>query len=101
MSEFHLEPEDKCPTFIDSYRVTRRLAVEQAEAEYTVVIDGHEVPFGRQNAQWRDLLSRIECGDELWLTTSSDEEWEALRGVEGILLVRNEKVVGSIITAFN
>lgn len=101
MWELRFEPEDKQPRFIDGYRVTRQLSVEQVEAENVTFHDGQEIPFEHENPKWHALLAQMQEDDELWLTSSSDEQWDALMGFEGILLVRNGKVIGSLVTKLN
>lgn len=56
------------------------------------------VPFGFQYDQWRTLVDRMEPTDELWEFSSSVESWRALAGRRGICLVRDGRIVDSIIT---
>ncbi|TWT60891.1 hypothetical protein [Rubinisphaera italica] len=86
---------------IDGYRVVRQYTIEEAETEYAVKIRGKFVPFGYRNEQWRKLRAQMQEGDQLWLASSPDEEWDALMGFEGILLVRNGHVVNSFVTKMN
>ena len=75
-----------------------RITVEQAEAEHTP--PGLK-PFGLQNAKWEALKSRMRPGDELWTYQSPPDSWKAMHGRMGIALVRNGKVIDSILTAMN
>jgi hypothetical protein len=86
---------------IDGYRVVRQYTIEEAETDHAVKIRGKLVPFGYCNEQWRELRAQMQDGDHLWLATSPDEEWDALMGFEGILLVRNGLVVDSFVTKMN
>ena len=91
--------------YIDGYRVLRRLTVAEAEAEHMVVRGWlwwrTRTPFGYINDQWRTLVSHMVDGDELWFTSSPQEEWDRLMGNSGILLVRNGKVVDSLLLSLN
>jgi hypothetical protein len=75
-----------------------RITVEQAEAEHT---PPRLKPFGLQNAKWEALKSRMRPGDELWTYQSPPDSWKAMHGRMGIALVRNGKVIDSILTAMN
>ena len=86
---------------IDGHRVVRQLSIKEAEAEHSVNIDGEEVPFGYNNSRWRSLLRNMAEDDELWLASSAQEDWERLRGFEGILLVRDGKAIDSFVTFLN
>ncbi|MBM83630.1 MAG: hypothetical protein CMJ78_23985 [Planctomycetaceae bacterium] len=86
---------------IDGHRVIRQLSVAEAEAEHEVVIDGKPVPFGYSNARWRSLLAQFQDGDELWFSSSSNEDWDKCRGFEGIVLIRNGKAIDSFVTFMN
>ena len=86
---------------IAGYRVVRQYTAADAESEHGVKIDGEMIPFGYCNSQWRELLDQMQDGDQLWLASSPDEEWDALMGFEGILLVRGDSVVDSFVTKMN
>ena len=86
---------------IDGYRVVRQYTIDEAETEHAVRIRGKFVPFGYCNEQWCELLAQMQDGDQLWLASSPDKEWDALMGFEGILLVRNGIVVDSFVTTIN
>lgn len=75
-----------------------RITVEQAEAEHT---PPSLKPFGLQNAKWEALKLRMRPGDELWMYQSPPDSWKAMHGRMGIALVRNGKVIDSILTAMN
>jgi hypothetical protein len=59
------------------------------------------VPFGFSNHEWRELLTEMQDGDELWTFTTSDESWDNHAGRAGISLVRNGKEVFCIIGKMN
>lgn len=90
---------------IDGYVVERQLTVEQAESENKVTF-GHlwwkkQIPFGHRNDEWQKLLAGMIEGDQLWYYVAPKEDWDRLMGFEGILLVRDGKVVDSIVIAMN
>jgi hypothetical protein len=55
----------------------------------------------RHDRDWAELRGQWQQGDELWQFRTSDESWKRHRGWEGYALVRNEKVVGAVVTAQN
>ncbi|MCX6159543.1 MAG: hypothetical protein NTY74_16300 [Ignavibacteriae bacterium] len=84
--------------------LTRKLTIEEAETEHLVKDDrlGSEpVPFGFNNASWKQLLSMMQNGDELWEYCSPKKTWELLMGVAGIAILRNGEIVGAITTLEN
>src|SRR5262245_39467212 len=84
---------------IDGYPATRQYAnAEDAESENMVMINGKAVAFGYRNAHWRALIRTMQEGDELWHSISGLDE-NGLSGYEGMLLVRGDKVVDSLLLA--
>lgn len=82
----------------------KTLTVEQAEAEHMVTderLGQMPVPFGFCNAAWKDLVARMQPGDELWRFSSSAESWQRLGGCGGIALIRRGEVVASVLTDMN
>jgi hypothetical protein len=82
----------------------KRVTVAETEAAHMVQSDRlgpDAVPFGFQNGGWRALLAEMRDGDELWEFSSSRESWEHLAGRAGIALVRDGKVVASLVTMLN
>jgi hypothetical protein len=84
--------------FIDGYPATRRLTVDEAEVENLVDIDGRCVPFGYLFDKWKQLIGGMQEGDELWFSASGLDE-NGLSGYEAFLLVRDGKVIDSLLTA--
>jgi hypothetical protein len=82
----------------------RRVSVEQVEAAHMV---RHErlgtapVAFGFDNGRWRELITQMQDGDELWEYTSPAETWANMAGRAGYALVREGKIVGQITTLMN
>lgn len=55
------------------------------------------VPFGFCNDEWRDLVAKMQPGDELWEWEYSDVE-EDFSGREGFTIVRNGTTVDGMRT---
>jgi hypothetical protein len=82
----------------------QKLTVEEAEAQNTVTnhrLGPEPVPFGFDNAAWKNVIAQIQPGDELWQFASDAQSWRDLAGRAGISLVRNGEVVTSIVTMMN
>jgi hypothetical protein len=58
-------------------------------------------PFGYSNREWEALKAGMEPGDELWTFASSPASWRALAGSAGIALVREGRIVATIVTMQN
>jgi hypothetical protein len=93
------------PRSRDDYKDTRyQVTIAEAEANHIVLsakLGSDPVPFGFRNTSWRDLLSQMQEGDELWEFESSPHSWNNLAGRAGIELVRKGVVVGVIINRMN
>jgi hypothetical protein len=79
-------------------------SIEEAENENMVTdsrLGDSPVPFGFNNNEWRELLTKMQDGDELWTFSTSDESWDNLAGRAGVSLVRDGKTVYSIVTEMN
>ena len=79
-------------------------SIEEVEAEHMVTdsrLGNAPVPFGFNNNEWRELLDMKQAGDDLWTFSTSDESWDNLAGRAGISLVRDSKIIYSIVTAMN
>lgn len=57
--------------------------------------------FGRLDAQWQELLSAKQPGDEIWEFRSPPDTWRMLMGRAGVALVRNGEIVVAIVTIMN
>ena len=82
----------------------QQLTVDEAESAHQVSderLGPGPVPFGFMNRDWRALLAQMREGDEFWEFCSPPESWEHLAGREGIALVREGKVIGTILTLMN
>jgi hypothetical protein len=82
----------------------RKTSVSVAEAENMVEhpsLGPSPVAFGFSNAEWRELLNKMQETDELWEFSSGSDSWGNLAGRGGIALVRNGEIVDSIITIMN
>lgn len=79
-------------------------SIEEVEAENMVSderLGSKPVPFGFSHGLWRQLLSKMQPGDELWTFSTSEESWANMSGRAGISLVRNGKEVDCIIGKMN
>lgn len=56
-------------------------------------------PFGYSNSKWEALKARMQPGDELWTFSSSPASW--LAGSAGVALVREGRIVATIVTMKN
>jgi hypothetical protein len=84
------------------------ISVAEAEAAYPGIRDDRvkrfpdaAKPFGFKNAEWEDLKSEMQPGDELWTFSSSPASWQALAGRSGIALVRNGVPIKTLVGAMN
>jgi hypothetical protein len=81
------------------------LSIDEVESKESVLItkSGEEisVPFGRINSLWKDIKSEYKEGDCILFFTTSDSSWESLSGREGYVIVRDNKVINSILTELN
>ena len=98
--------DNPCPKSDDLIMswMQKRITVEEAEAANLVTderLGPDPVPFGFINDDWKKLLSLMREGDELWEFDSPPETWEKLAGRRGIALVRECRVLYTIITLMN
>lgn len=87
---------------------SRKTTVEEAEAAHPGVQDERTKrfpeaakPFGFQHAEWEALKAEMKPDDELWTFASPPDSWKKLAGSAGVALVRDGKVIGSIVTLRN
>jgi hypothetical protein len=85
-----------------------RITVAEAEARHSYKHDERakrypelKNPFGLLNPQWEALKGKMCPGDEIWTFSSPTETWRKLIGRGGIALVRDGKVISTIITRMN
>lgn len=82
----------------------RRVSVAEAEAAHLVSdeqLAPTPVPFGFMHTAWLTLLAQMQPGDELWEFRSPAHTWQHLCGHEGLVLLRQGKVVAQVLTAMN
>lgn len=91
-------------------RQRRRISVEEAESAHSPNEQDPErlrrfpelkKPFGFQNNKWEELKNLMEPEDELWEYCSDRRSWKQCMGTEGIVLVRNGRVIALIVTLYN
>jgi hypothetical protein len=75
--------------------LTKQLTVRQAEAKYLFDVKSTAFPFGYANEDWNNLKQSMIPGDELWEFCECAPNGETF---EGIKLVRQGKVVASIVS---
>ena len=87
---------------------SQKTTVEEAEAAYPGLQDERtkrlpEVakPFGFHHAEWEALKAAMKPSDELWTFASPPDSWKELAGSAGVALVRDSKVVRTIVTLMN
>ena len=81
-----------------------RITVEEAEQKHLVKderLGPEPIPFGFQYEEWLAFKEQIQDGDELLEFSSPPETWEHLCARAGICIVRDNKVVMSIVTIMN
>jgi len=86
------------PPSSEHYNFVERLTVPDAEAEYSVIIDGEPVAFGHCKKEWLSLLALMQDGDEIWRSSSPKSEWRRGSGTEFIVLLRDSTVVYQFLT---
>jgi hypothetical protein len=59
------------------------------------------LPFGYINGAWEDLKSQVRAGDCIYFFRSSEEGWQARAGWEGYVLIRDGKLVATMVTAMS
>ena len=85
------------------------LTVEEAELRNSSRIDDDRLtshpelsrPFCGLNQQWEELKAQIKPGDELWTFASSSDSWSHLAGRAGVALLRQTRVIASLVTIMN
>jgi hypothetical protein len=75
-----------------------RVTVEQVESQ--PILD-HDEPLNDALGEWRELKGVLQPGDELWTFRSPQEEWDRFMGWQGLVLVRDGKLLEVVVTAQN
>jgi hypothetical protein len=81
-----------------------KLTIAEAEAAHMVQderLGPDPIPFGFQHSRWRDLLSQMRDGDEIWSFASSPDSFEHNAGRAGTALVRNGQIVTVLTSIIN
>jgi len=82
----------------------KKTTAERAEQDHLVKDESLgpiPVPFGFQHERWLRFKSQMKDGDELWEFSSPPITWKLLVGRAGLSIVRNGKIVDSIVTMMN
>ena len=77
--------------------LTKRINLHTVEAAH--LYEGK--PFGRNNPAWERLKGQMVEGDQLWEFSSPADHWQHLCGRAGIALVRDGKILDSLVTMMN
>jgi hypothetical protein len=83
-----IEKDDFVPT---KELLIKKISIEDAEWEY----------WGALEKRWLEMKQQIQSGDELWQFTTPPKTWEHLYGRAGIALVRQGRIINSIVTVMN
>jgi hypothetical protein len=75
-----------------------RVTIEQVEL--SPFLD-HEAPLGDDSDEWRRLKGLVQANDEIWTFCSPQEEWDRHMGWQGLILVRDGKLIDVVVTAQN
>ena len=75
-----------------------RVTVEQVESQ--TILD-HDEPLSDSFGEWRELKRMMQPGDELWTFRSPKEEWDRFMGWQGLVLVRDGRLLEVVVTAQN
>lgn len=82
----------------------RPITVEEIEQNHMVSDDrlgATPLAFGFQNEDWLKLKTQMQDGDVLREFKSPPETWARMAGRQGIALVREDRVIDSIVTLLN
>lgn len=82
----------------------KQITIEEAEQKNLVEdprLGDNPIPFGFMNVEWILLKLRFKKGDELWEFKNPKRYWINLAGREGVCIVRDGEVVGSITTTMS
>lgn len=75
-----------------------RVTIEQVEQ--SPILD-HKAPLTDGCDDWRQLKNSVQAGDEIWTFCSPQEVWDRQMGWQGLILVRDGKLVEHCVTAQN
>ncbi len=77
----------------------------EIEKKHMVVVENSSkkdsIPFGYINFQWNDIKLKIQEGDKIFEFSTGPDSWQNLSGREGVIVLREDVVVGTIITLLN
>jgi hypothetical protein len=82
----------------------KKTTIEKAEQDHLVTdkrLGPKPVPFGFINARWEKFKAGFRVGDELWEYESPAKSWEDLAGQAGLCIVREGRIIDTIITRMN
>lgn len=59
------------------------------------------IPFGYVNDQWLEIKSKMKKGDKIFEFSTGPDSWANLAGRAGIVVLRKNELVGTLITTMN
>ena len=81
------------------------LSITEVEKRNLVPIekDGQKitVPFGFVNDKWLEIKAEMKKGDKIFEFSTGPDSWAHLAGRAGVIVLRGEFVVGTVITTMN
>jgi hypothetical protein len=81
------------------------LTIAEIESKNKVEIekDGKKIslPFGYINDQWLEIKSKMKKGDRIFEFSTGPDSWANLAGRAGVIVLRKNKLIGTIITTMN
>ena len=87
-------------TLAEAFMAWRRERVTVEQVESQPILD-HEEPVSPAFEDWQRLKQLMQPGDELWTFGSPQAEWDRHMGFQGLVLVRDGKLIECAITAQN
>jgi hypothetical protein len=87
-------------TLAESFLAWRQERVTVGQVETKPILD-HEFPLSDSFADWCNLKQLVQPDDELWTFCSPQQTWDERMGWQGLVLVRDGKLVEVCVTAQN
>ncbi len=82
----------------------QKTTIEKAEQKHLVSdprLGPKPVPFGFINDDWEKFKAGMRPGDELWEFESPPPSWADLAGRAGLCIVREGRIIATILTRMN
>jgi hypothetical protein len=59
------------------------------------------LPFGYVNNQWLEIKSKMKKGDKIFEFSTGPDSWANLAGRAGVIVLRKNELIGTVITTMN